>query len=53
VDQFTGSRHSLQEVAENNAQAVLALRTTPEQERFVSTVANSLAEAADNHQGNP
>lgn len=44
---------SLREVIEDNAQAVLALRTTPDQERFVSTVAYSLTEAAENPQGNP
>ena len=44
---------SLREVSEDNAQAVLGLRTTREQERFVSTVAYSLREAAENPQGNP
>lgn len=44
---------SLREITEDNAQAVLALRTTPEQERFVSTVAYSLREAAENPEGNP
>ena len=36
---------TLREITEENAQAVLALRTTPAQERFVSTVADSLREA--------
>lgn len=44
---------TLREIAEDNAEAVLALRTTPEQERFVSSVAGSLAEAAENPHGNP
>jgi GNAT superfamily N-acetyltransferase len=43
----------LREITEANIEAVLALRTTREQERFVSSVAGSLAEAADNPQGNP
>jgi len=38
---------SLREIGEDNVEAVLALRTTPEQERFVSTVTDSLAEAAE------
>lgn len=44
---------ALREVTEDNAQAVLALRTTPEQERFVSTVAYTLREAAENPEVNP
>ena len=36
---------TLREITEDNARAVLALRTTPAQERFVSTVAYSLQEA--------
>jgi GNAT superfamily N-acetyltransferase len=44
---------SLREVTEDNTQAVLALRTTPDQERFVSTVAYSLRQAAQNPQRNP
>jgi len=44
---------TLREITEANSEAVLALRTTPEQERFVSTVAYSLAEAEENPQGNP
>jgi GNAT superfamily N-acetyltransferase len=43
----------LREITEANIEAVLALRMTREQERFVSSVADSLAEAADNPQGNP
>ena len=38
---------TLREIAEDNAESVLALRTTTDQERFVSTVADSLAEAAE------
>ena len=44
---------TLREITEHNADSVLALRTTPEQERFVSTVPDSLAEAEANPQGNP
>ena len=44
---------SLREITEDNTAAVLALRTTPDQERFVSTVADSLAEAEENPQGSP
>ena len=44
---------SLQEITDDNAEAVLALRTTPDQERFVSTVPDSLAEAAEYPQANP
>ena len=44
---------TLREITEDNAQSVLALRTTPEQERFVTSVADSLAEADANPQGNP
>ena len=40
-------------MTEDNAQAVLALRTTPEQKRFVSTVAYTLREAAENPDDNP
>lgn len=36
---------TLREVTADNAQAVVALRTTPAQERFVSTVEHSLHEA--------
>jgi GNAT superfamily N-acetyltransferase len=44
---------SLREIGEDNAEAVLALRTTPEQERFVSPVTDSLAEAAEYPHANP
>jgi GNAT superfamily N-acetyltransferase len=44
---------TLREIAEDNAEAVLALRTTPEQERFVSSVSDSLAEAAEYPHANP
>ena len=44
---------TLREITVDNAESVLALRTTPEQERFVSTVADSLAEADANPQGSP
>ena len=44
---------TLREIAEDNAEAVLALRTTPDQERFVSTVSDSLAEAAEYPHANP
>ena len=44
---------TLREIAEDNAHAVLALRCTPDQERFVTSVAGSLAEAAGCPQGNP
>lgn len=36
---------TLREITEENVEAVVALRTTPAQERFVSTVADSLREA--------
>ncbi len=44
---------TLREINEHNAGSVLALRTTPEQEQFVSTVPDSLEEAVDNPEGNP
>lgn len=44
---------TLREVTEDNVDSVLALRTTPDQERFVSSVTDSLTEAAENPQGNP
>ena len=44
---------TLQEISEDNVQSVLALRLAPGQERFVSSVAGSLAEAAEYPQGNP
>ena len=44
---------TLREITEDNVESILALRSTPEQEQFVSTVAYSLEEARDNPQGNP
>jgi GNAT superfamily N-acetyltransferase len=44
---------SLREITEDNAGAVRALRTTPEQGRYVSSVVNSLEEAAQVPQANP
>jgi len=44
---------SLREIGEDNLHAVLALRTTPAQERFVSTVAYSLREAERHPNENP
>ncbi len=38
---------SLREITESNREEVEALRVAPDQERFVSTVAQSLREAAD------
>ena len=44
---------TLREITEDNSESVLALRCTPDQERFVSSVADSLDEAADHPEGNP
>jgi GNAT superfamily N-acetyltransferase len=44
---------SLREITDDNAESVLALRTTPDQERFVSSVTDSMAEAAEYPQANP
>jgi GNAT superfamily N-acetyltransferase len=44
---------TLREITEANLDSVLQVRTTSAQERFVSTVADSIAEAAANPQGNP
>jgi GNAT superfamily N-acetyltransferase len=44
---------TFREITEANLASVLEVRTTPAQERFVSTVADSLAEAAANPQGKP
>lgn len=44
---------ALREITDDNVDAVRALRTTPEQEQFVSTVDYSLREAQENPQGNP
>jgi diamine N-acetyltransferase len=38
---------ALRAISESNRQAIEALRVSPSQERFVSSVAASLAEAAD------
>ena len=43
----------LRELTEDNTESVVELRTTKDQERFVSTVAYSLREAAENPQGSP
>ena len=44
---------ALREITDDNAESVRALRTTPAQERFVSTVISSLEEAAETPEGNP
>lgn len=44
---------TLREITEDNSRVVLALRCTPDQERFVTSVTDSLAEAADYPQANP
>jgi diamine N-acetyltransferase len=44
---------TLREIDEENRDAVLALRLASGQDRFVSTVADSLDEAAENPQGKP
>ena len=44
---------TLREITEDNDQSVLALRCTPDQERFVTSVASSLAEAAEYPHANP
>jgi GNAT superfamily N-acetyltransferase len=44
---------TLREITEDDAEAVRALRVAPGQERFVSSVAESLAEADRTPQGNP
>ena len=44
---------TLRQITDDNIQSVLAMRTTPEQERFVSSVAQSLAEAAECPEANP
>lgn len=44
---------TLREITEDNRDCVLTVRTTTDQERFVSTVAYSLREAAENPDGNP
>jgi len=44
---------TLREITDDNTDVVLALRTKPDQERYVSSVADSLAEAAEVPQANP
>jgi GNAT superfamily N-acetyltransferase len=44
---------TLRQITDENIQSVLAMRTTPEQERFVSSIAPSLAEAAECPEANP
>jgi GNAT superfamily N-acetyltransferase len=44
---------TLREIPEDDAGSVLALQLAPGQERFVSTVADSLAEAEAHPEGNP
>lgn len=44
---------TLRQISSDNLEAVLALRTTPEQERFISTVADSIEEAGEHPEGNP
>jgi diamine N-acetyltransferase len=44
---------SLRELTEDNRAAVLALRVAPEQERFVGTVPEALADAAQYPHANP
>lgn len=44
---------TLRKITDANLDAVLELRTTPDQERFVSTVSDSIAEAAAMPEGNP
>ena len=44
---------TLQEITGDNAEAVRALRCAPGQERFVTSVADSLAEADETPQGKP
>ena len=44
---------TLRAITEDNADAVLAVQLAPGQERFVTSVADSLAEADDYPQGNP
>lgn len=43
----------LREITVSNAASVQALRTRPDQEQFVSSVVESLAEAAEVPQANP
>jgi GNAT superfamily N-acetyltransferase len=44
---------TLRQITEDNARAVLALRLGPGQERFVTSVTDSLTEADEHPEGNP
>ena len=44
---------TLREITDDNLDAVLALRISPEQEQFVSSVQDSLAEAAEYPEARP
>lgn len=44
---------TLREITDDNTSSVLALRVTPDQERFVSSVAGSIEEASEHPEGNP
>lgn len=44
---------TFRQITTGNLELVLALRTTPEQERFVSSVASSMAEAAECPEAKP
>jgi GNAT superfamily N-acetyltransferase len=50
---LTAMAVTLQEITDENSEAVLALRVAPGQERFVSSVQDSLAEAAEYPHANP
>ena len=50
---MTGARLDLVEITDDNAASVLALRLAPGQERFVTSVVDSLEEAAQNPHLNP
>ena len=49
----SGVRISLREITEDNTASVRALAARPDQERFVSSVVDSLAEAAEVPEANP
>jgi GNAT superfamily N-acetyltransferase len=49
----TGVTITLREITEDNHDSVLAVEITRDQERFVTTVRDSLAEAAAHPEGNP
>jgi GNAT superfamily N-acetyltransferase len=44
---------TLREITEDNAEPVLGVRLAPGQDRFVTSVTDSLAEAEEDPQGNP